>query len=161
MHISELQSGQKVMAKEIAKCIRSFGKTKCKNPIACVIPAVSAPANKVILSHFKDSIYVNSIEAIKKKRAKMQFDLVCIFIDTFMDDFKKEKSTYLNVHQISDKLVKCGHNISHDHENRVRQLIRKIQISFQKITNAEVISNVYLSGYRLNIENILLKIQEI
>ena len=77
-----------------------------------------------------------------------------------MDDFKKEKSTYLNVHQISDKLVKCVHNISHDHENRVRQLIRKIQISFQKITNAEVISNVYLSGYRLNIENILLKIKK-
>jgi hypothetical protein len=159
MHISELQSGSKIMINEIAKCIRSFKRPEYENPLSCVIPAIPTGCDKVILSRFNDSIYLNGIEAIRKKRAKVKFDLICIFIDAFMDDFKKEKNTYLNVHQISDKLVKCGHDISCNHENRIRQMIRKIQISFQEITNTEIISNVYLSGYRLNIENILLKIQ--
>jgi hypothetical protein len=161
IHISEFQSGLKIIANEIRECLRSFRKSKCVNPLACVIPAIPTYCDdRVILSRIKNSIYVNGIEVIKKKRAKMKFDLICVFIEMFMDDFRKEKDTYLNVYQISDKLSELGHNMNCNSVNRIRQIIRKIQISFQEIADAEIISNVYLSGYQLNAQNIFLKISK-
>jgi hypothetical protein len=75
MHISELQSGSRIIAKEIAKCIRSFKKTKCKNPLACVIPAVSVHGDKLVLSRSKETIYINGVE-IANINARLKFHVL-------------------------------------------------------------------------------------
>ena len=127
IHISELEDGVRSIEKEIDKCIAYFHEnesTQCR-PFDCVVPGMPKNCQHLILCRTDSTIYINEFEIINK-RAKTQFDLFNILMDAFIDDVRNGTITYMNIYQIADKLIECGHKIS-DPEKNVRQSIKNIK----------------------------------
>jgi hypothetical protein len=149
IHISEPQSGSRIIAKEIALCIRSFKKTKCKNPLACVIPAVPICDDKLILFRSEEAIFINKLEIINK-RAKIQFDTFNTLINAFTDNLKMGQAEYMSTFQLMDKMNDLGHYI--EDAERIRKIIFEIKTSINQksISSQDVIDSKYGFGYRIN-----------
>jgi hypothetical protein len=157
MHISELQCGQKVMTKEIVKCIHSFKKTKCKNPLACVIPVVPACDDKLVISRLKKAIYINGVE-IANINARLKFHVLNAIIDAFTNDFKEKTITRVRKRHIAKALQDLEINLNNP-EDQISDAIQNIRISLKRISinPDDFFDRNYGTGYRLNPEKVLMK----
>jgi hypothetical protein len=149
MHISELQSDSRIIANEIVKCIRSFKKTKGKNPLACVVPAIPTHNEEIILFRSEESIFINKLEIINR-RTKIQFDTFNALINAFTDNLKMGEAKYMSTFQLMDKMNDLGHYI--EDAERIRKIIFEIRtaINQKSISPKNVIDSKYGLGYRIN-----------
>jgi hypothetical protein len=157
MYISELQCGQKLMTKEIVKCIHSLKKTKCKNPLACVIPAMSTYDDKLVISRSNKAIYINGVE-IANLNAKLKFHVLNAIIDVFANDFKEKTTTRVRIRHIAKALQDLEIDLNNP-EDQISDAIQNIRISLKRISinPDDFFDRNHGAGYRLNPEKVLIK----
>jgi hypothetical protein len=154
-HISEFTSGTKILTKEIEKSITQFGEAKPVNPFACVVPAMPVDNNdKLILSRSETAIYINDIEMINK-RTKIQFDILNLLTNSALNDALKRTTTYLNA-------LKIAHNLKENKsEKDIYNAFFRIKESLdQVIPHEKIITHIHSLGYRLNTQNIAIKMEK-
>jgi hypothetical protein len=157
IHISEFQTGSRVIVNEIAKCIRSFKRSECENPLACVIPAMPTHSDKLVLSRSEETIYINGIE-IANIDARLKFHVLNAIIDAFAIDFREKTVTRVRISHIAKTLRKLEFDLNSP-EDQISDAIQNIRISLKKnsVNPDDFFDKSHGAGYRLNAEKVLIK----